>query len=473
MQEPITAAICGIPRRRHGRLVEEDAAEVLAVGEDLVLHRQEGTAGVDQVDAGQPVLQRHLLRAQVLLHGHRVVGAAFDGGVVGDDDDLAAVDPADPGDDPGAGRRVVVEAVGGERRELEEGRAGVEQPVDALARQQLAALDVALGGALSAAAVATAARRSRSSAASRDVLGLVALELRRPGSRVGAQTRLIPPPPRLPARSGSAPRSTWSPTATSTSATTPSPGALDRELHLHRLQHDQHLARARPPPRARRAAAITVPASAPPASRPRPRSRRRGPPWRLEAHRLGGTVEQPDRVAVAVDPDPARSSPTVSISPSIANAPDSSPILQAHASERTSSRMRGKAAFASRRIATATSPSGPPQRATAPRPARPGASRRGRPRGRRLGGGAEQLRQRHGGERRLGRRAARRRRRGARSGRCRSRRRAPRAGRAGPAGRRRWWSGRAGRGRRGARRARSAPRSRSAPWATTLASIGS
>jgi hypothetical protein len=36
--------------------------EVLPVGEHLVLARQEGTARVDEVDAGQPVLQRDLLR---------------------------------------------------------------------------------------------------------------------------------------------------------------------------------------------------------------------------------------------------------------------------------------------------------------------------------------------------------------------------------------------------------------------------
>ena len=117
------------PLRRHRRLVEEDAAEVLAVGEDFVLHRQEGAARVDQVDAGQPVLQRHLLRPQVLLHRHRVVGAAFDGRVVGGDDDLAPLDPADPGDDPAARRGAVVEVLGGERGELEERAAGVEQLV--------------------------------------------------------------------------------------------------------------------------------------------------------------------------------------------------------------------------------------------------------------------------------------------------------------------------------------------------------
>ena len=135
----------------HVGLVVEDPAEVLAVGEDLVLHRQERAAGVDQVDAGQPVLQRHLLRAQVLLHRHRVVGAALDGGVVGDDDALAAGDPADAGDDPGGRRVAVVEAVRGQRRELEERAARVEQGVDPLAGQQLAAVDVPLPGPLAAA----------------------------------------------------------------------------------------------------------------------------------------------------------------------------------------------------------------------------------------------------------------------------------------------------------------------------------
>ena len=89
VHEPITAAICGMPARGHRRLVEEDPPEVLAVGEDLGLQRQERAAGVDQVDARQPVLQRDLLRAQVLLDGHRVVGAALDRRVVGDDHALA------------------------------------------------------------------------------------------------------------------------------------------------------------------------------------------------------------------------------------------------------------------------------------------------------------------------------------------------------------------------------------------------
>jgi len=103
------------PARGQLRLVVEDAAEVVPVGEDLVLHRQEGAAGVDEVEAGQPVVQRHLLRPQVLLHGLRVVGAALDRRIVGDHDDGAAAHAADAGDDASARGRTVVHAVGGER----------------------------------------------------------------------------------------------------------------------------------------------------------------------------------------------------------------------------------------------------------------------------------------------------------------------------------------------------------------------
>ena len=133
------------------RLVEEDAAEVVAVGEDLGLQRQERPARVDEVDARQVVLLRHLLRAQVLLHRERVVRAALHGRVVGDDHALAALDDADPGHDPGRRRVAVVQVPRGERVQLEEGRAGVEEAVDPLAREELAARAVALDRLLAAA----------------------------------------------------------------------------------------------------------------------------------------------------------------------------------------------------------------------------------------------------------------------------------------------------------------------------------
>ena len=154
------------PGREVG-LVEEDPAEVLPVGEHVVLHRQERAAGVDEVDARQPVLGGDCLRAQVLLHRDRVVGAALDRRVVGDDHGLPAADPADAGDDAGAGHGVAVHPGRGERAQLEERAARVEQPVHPVAHQQLAAPGVLLARRLRAARRATASRSRRSATSSR------------------------------------------------------------------------------------------------------------------------------------------------------------------------------------------------------------------------------------------------------------------------------------------------------------------
>ena len=139
---------------RHPGLVVEDPPEVVTVREHVGLERQEGAAAVHEIDARQPVLERDLLGAQVLLDGHRVVGAALDRGVVGDDHAGRALDAADAGDDAGARCVVVVQAVRGQRTQLQEGRAGVEQAVDALADGQLAAFAVALDRAVVAAGAA-------------------------------------------------------------------------------------------------------------------------------------------------------------------------------------------------------------------------------------------------------------------------------------------------------------------------------
>ena len=68
-------------------------------------------------------------------------GVPLDGGVVGDDHAEAARNEAHAGDD--AARvdfLLAVEFVAGEGRELEEGRSGVEQFLDAFADEQLARL---------------------------------------------------------------------------------------------------------------------------------------------------------------------------------------------------------------------------------------------------------------------------------------------------------------------------------------------
>jgi len=43
---------------------------------DLVLHRQKRAAGIHHVDAGQIVLPRDVLRAQMLLHRHGIISAS-------------------------------------------------------------------------------------------------------------------------------------------------------------------------------------------------------------------------------------------------------------------------------------------------------------------------------------------------------------------------------------------------------------
>ncbi len=119
---------------------------MLAVGKYFRLRRQIGAAGVHQIDAGQPVLARDLLRAQVLLDRHRVIAAALDGGVVGDDHAFAAFDAADAGDDAGGVHVAAVHAEGGERRQFQERRARIDQVHHAIAREKLSARHMPFAG---------------------------------------------------------------------------------------------------------------------------------------------------------------------------------------------------------------------------------------------------------------------------------------------------------------------------------------
>ena len=115
---------------------------MIAVGKDLVLRRQKRPARIDEIEAGQPVVAGDLLGAQVLLDGHREIGAALDRRVIGDDDAFAAHDPADAGDEAGGRHLAVIHAEGGELRQFEKRRARIEQRPHPLARQQLAARQV-------------------------------------------------------------------------------------------------------------------------------------------------------------------------------------------------------------------------------------------------------------------------------------------------------------------------------------------
>src|SRR3954469_18353613 len=101
------------------------------VRENLVLLRQERAAGIDHVDAGQIVLPGNILGAKMLLHRYRIVGAALDGRIVGDDDAFAPRYAPQPGERAWRRDRPPREAVGRDRREFEERSAGIDQEVDA------------------------------------------------------------------------------------------------------------------------------------------------------------------------------------------------------------------------------------------------------------------------------------------------------------------------------------------------------
>ena len=115
---------------------------MVAVGKDLSLVGQIGPARVDQINTGETVLRRDLLGAQMLLHRHRIVCAALDGRVVGDDHDLAALDQADSRDQPRAVDIALVHAESRERAYFQKRRTGIDEAGDAFARQKLAPGDV-------------------------------------------------------------------------------------------------------------------------------------------------------------------------------------------------------------------------------------------------------------------------------------------------------------------------------------------
>ena len=128
-----------------------DVAERLPAGdEDLALVGKIGAAGLDEVDQRKAVLAGDLERAQALAHGGDGARAAADGRVVGDDHALDVLDDPDAGEQAGADGEVG--APRGERGQLEQRRVGIDEQLDPLAAEELAALAVA-GDVLLAAAV--------------------------------------------------------------------------------------------------------------------------------------------------------------------------------------------------------------------------------------------------------------------------------------------------------------------------------
>ncbi len=55
----------------HHRVVAEDAAEIVGVGEDVLLQREKNAGGIDQINRGDAIFDGDVLRADHFLRGHR------------------------------------------------------------------------------------------------------------------------------------------------------------------------------------------------------------------------------------------------------------------------------------------------------------------------------------------------------------------------------------------------------------------
>ncbi len=75
----------------------------------------------------------------MLLDRNREIGAAFHGGIVAHDHYLPVGYSPDARDHAGAGHLVTIKAIGRQLADLQKGRAGIEQTLHPIARQQLAA----------------------------------------------------------------------------------------------------------------------------------------------------------------------------------------------------------------------------------------------------------------------------------------------------------------------------------------------
>src|SRR5262249_49374735 len=115
------------------------------------LVRQIGSPAIDQINAWQTIFARDLLGAQMLFNGHWKIRAALDGGIVADDNAFTSLNPAYSGDQARTVDCIIIHAIGGERRKLQEWRTWINQVHDAIARQQLATTHMALARALGSA----------------------------------------------------------------------------------------------------------------------------------------------------------------------------------------------------------------------------------------------------------------------------------------------------------------------------------
>ena len=123
---------------RDDGVVAKDAAEIVFIGKDFILHRQEDAGRIDEVNYGQGAFKSDALGANQLLGGLRKEGAGFYSRIVGDDHARNAGDVTDAGDSPRGGNvsPLLVHFVSRPEPDLEKLRVFVKQKTDAFSRRQ-------------------------------------------------------------------------------------------------------------------------------------------------------------------------------------------------------------------------------------------------------------------------------------------------------------------------------------------------
>ena len=121
----------------HIGLIVEYLAEMVPVRKDFGLMRQIGAAGIHQIQARQTIGLGDFLRPQMLLDGHGKISAALYRRVVCDNHTGSAGNTANAGDQAGAGRFIPIQSISSQLTEFKKGRAGVQQTLYALSRQEL------------------------------------------------------------------------------------------------------------------------------------------------------------------------------------------------------------------------------------------------------------------------------------------------------------------------------------------------
>ena len=100
------------------------------VWEHFVLHGQECTTRVNEVDTRKMILMSNRLRTDVLLDRHWVIGTALDGCIVGYEENFPAVNTADTGDNACGVSTAIVQIVCSEWREFEERRPRIDDALN-------------------------------------------------------------------------------------------------------------------------------------------------------------------------------------------------------------------------------------------------------------------------------------------------------------------------------------------------------